>query len=111
MADATTTESGDVQDSGAREEASNTEQDGGTADAHSERFEDHKWESDEEWQLLLRGLDFGVLAEEKKQKYIEKRKHKYFKKNINPSHEIPQFSFVCLFVLQRVATSFFFLLV
>ena len=49
-------------------------------------FDDYEWEQDEEWQVLIKKLEFpGSFDEAKKEKHILKRKQKYFKEKIDPN--------------------------
>eukprot|EP01084_Bolivina_argentea_P251033 420864_1 len=49
-------------------------------------FDDYSWDQDEEWQVLIKKLEFpGSFDEAKKQKHILKRKQKYFKEKIDPN--------------------------
>ena len=49
-------------------------------------FENYEWEQDEEWQVLIKKLEFpGSFDEARKEKHILKRKQKYFKEKIDPN--------------------------
>lgn len=48
-------------------------------------FDEYEWEQDEEWQVLIKKLEFpGSFDEAKKEKHILKRKQKYYKEKVDP---------------------------
>ena len=56
-------------------------------------FDDYKWEQDEEWQILIKKLEFPpTFDEKKKEKHLLKRKQKYFKEKIDPNFQPTTFS-------------------
>jgi len=51
-------------------------------------FDDYSWEQDEEWQVLIKKLEFPASFDEsKKKRHILKRKQKYFKAKVDPDFQ------------------------
>merc|ERR1712241_987730 len=51
-------------------------------------FDDYSWEQDEEWQVLVKKLEFPASFDEsKKERHILKRKQKYFKAKVDPDFQ------------------------
>ena len=63
-------------------------------------FDDYEWEQDEEWQVLIKKLEFpGSFDDAKKEKHILKRKQKYFKEKIDPNFVPTLFVYFCFLIL------------